>query len=404
MLYKYQAVDNSGAQVSGLVDTTSLESAMNAVQRRGLVIVSIKPAEEKKGGFLNKSFNFFEKVKTKDVVLLSKQLSTLFSAQVSALRIFRLLGSESENPALRAHLNEIANDLQGGASISMALSKHPKLFSNFYVNMVKAGEETGKLDETFLFLAENLERSYNLISKAKNAMIYPIFVVVTFIGVMVLMLTLVIPKLTAILVESGQPIPIYTKVVMVMSDTLVHYGIFVFFALVIGGFFFWRWSQTEEGMKKLSRLKITLPFLGTMFRKLYLARIAGNLSTMLTAAIPIVKALEITGNIMDNAIFGGIIADVAEQVKSGTPLSVGFAKHPEIPGIMVAMFRVGEETGQMGEILKTMARFYEREVVDAVDALVGLIEPAMVVGLGLGVGFLLASVLMPIYNVSMSMA
>jgi type IV pilus assembly protein PilC len=353
---------------------------------------------------LNKSFNFFEKVKTKDVVLLSKQLSTLFSAQVSALRIFRLLGSESENPALRAHLNEIANDLQGGASISMALSKHPKLFSNFYVNMVKAGEETGKLDETFLFLAENLERSYNLISKAKNAMIYPIFVVVTFIGVMVLMLTMVIPKLTAVLVESGQPIPIYTKVVMGMSDILVHYGIFVFFALVIGGFFFWRWSQTEEGMKKLSRLKITFPFLGKMFRKLYLARIAGNLSTMLTAAIPIVKALEITGNIMDNAIFGGIIADVAEKVKSGTPLSVGFAKHPEIPGIMVAMFRVGEETGQMGEILKTMARFYEREVVDAVDALVGLIEPAMVVGLGLGVGFLLASVLMPIYNVSMSMA
>jgi type IV pilus assembly protein PilC len=390
MLYKYQAVDNSGAQVSGLVDTTSLESAMNAVQRRGLVIVSIKPAEEKKAGFLNKSFNFFEKVKTKDVVLLSKQLSTLFSAQVSALRIFRLLGSESENPALRAHLNEIANDLQGGASISMALSKHPKLFSNFYVNMVKAGEETGKLDETFLFLAENLERSYNLISKAKNAMIYPIFVVVTFIGVMVLMLTMVIPKLTAVLVESGQPIPIYTKVVMGMSDILVHYGIFVFFALVIGGFFFWRWSQTEEGMKKLSRLKITFPFLGKMFRKLYLARIAGNLSTMLTAAIPIVKALEITGNIMDNAIFGGIIADVAEKVKSGTPLSVGFAKHPEIPGIMVAMFRVGEETGQMGEILKTMARFYEREVVDAVDALVGLIEPAMVVGLGLGVGFLLA--------------
>jgi type IV pilus assembly protein PilC len=262
MLYKYQAVDNSGAQVSGLVDTTSLESAMNAVQRRGLVIVSIKPAEEKKAGFLNKSFNFFEKVKTKDVVLLSKQLSTLFSAQVSALRIFRLLGSESENPALRAHLNEIANDLQGGASISMALSKHPKLFSNFYVNMVKAGEETGKLDETFLFLAENLERSYNLISKAKNAMIYPIFVVVTFIGVMVLMLTMVIPKLTAVLVESGQPIPIYTKVVMGMSDILVHYGIFVFFALVIGGFFFWRWSQTEEGMKKLSRLKITFPFSG----------------------------------------------------------------------------------------------------------------------------------------------
>lgn len=404
MLFKYQAVDNEGSKMTGTVDTVSLSAAMSAVQRRGLVIISINPADEKGGDLFSKNLSFFERVKTRDVVLLSRQLSTLFSAQVSALRIFRLLGAESENPALRAHLNEIADDLQGGASISTALSHHPKLFSNFYISMVKSGEESGKLDQTFLYLADNMERSFSLVSKAKNAMIYPVFVVLTFIGVMILMLTMVIPKLTSVLVESGAEIPIYTKVVMAVSDVLVKYGLFVLFALIIGGFFFWRWSRTDQGKLSLSNIKISLPYLGTLYRKLYLARISGNLSTMLTAAIPIVKTLEITADIIDNAVFKDAINKAADDVKGGAAISAAFAKHREIPGIMIAMFRVGEETGEMGEILKTMARFYEREVIDAVDALVGLIEPAMVVALGLGVGFLLASVLIPIYNVSMSIS
>lgn len=404
MLFKYQAVDNGGNKVSGTVDTVTLSAAMSAVQRRGLVIISINPVKEKGGSFLDKNLSLFERVKTRDVVLLSRQLSTLFTAQVSALRIFRLLGAESENPALRAHLNKIADDLQSGSSISNALSHHSKLFSSFYISMVKSGEESGKLDETFLYLAENMERSFNLVSKAKNAMIYPVFVVVTFIGVMILMLTMVIPKLTSVLTESGSEIPVYTKVVIVISDILVKYGLFVLFAFIIGGFFFWRWSQTDQGKFSLSNLKINLPYLGNLYRKLYLARIAGNLSTMLTASIPIVKTLDITAEIIDNAVFKDVVNKVGEDVKGGTALSTAFAKYPDIPGIMVAMFKVGEETGAMGDILKTMARFYEREVIDAVDALVGLIEPAMVVALGLGVGFLLASVLIPIYNVSMSIA
>lgn len=390
--------------MTGTVDTVTLGSAMNAIQRRGLVIISVNPINEKKGNLFSSNFTIFERVKTKDVVLLSKQLSTLFAAQVSALKVFRLLANESDNPALRGHLKEIADALQGGASISKALSDHPKIFSNFYVNMVKAGEESGRLDQTFTYLAENLERSFNLLSKAKNAMIYPIFVIVTFVGVMIFMLVAIIPKLTASLTESGQEIPIYTKVVIAVSDVLVHYGLLALFALIIGGFFFWRWSQTPQGKVSLSKTKISIPYVGTLYRKLYLARIAGNVSTMLTASIPIVKTLEITAEIIDNQIFKNIVTEASNDVKGGLPISTSLAKHPEIPGIMVAMFKVGEETGSMGDILTTMARFYEREVIDAVDALVGLIEPALVVALGVGVGFLLASVLIPIYNVAMSIS
>jgi type II secretory pathway component PulF len=404
MLFKYQAVDSDGNKTSGTVDAVTLESAMSAIQRRGMVIISARPLAEKRGNILNLNLSFFERVKSRDVVLLSRQLATLFAAQVSALKVFRLLANESDNPALRGHLKEVADSLQSGSSISKALSEHPKLFSNFYVNMVKAGEETGKLDQTFTYLADNIERSYNLLSKAKNAMIYPIFVVVTFIGVMIFMLTTVIPKLTASLTESGQAIPVYTKVVITISSILVHYGLFALFAVIIGGFFLWRWSQTEQGRISLSRLKISIPYVGNLYRKLYLARIAGNVSTMLTASIPIVKTLEITAEIIDNQVFKNIITEAADEVKSGTPVSTALSKHAEIPGIMVAMFRVGEESGSMGDILKTMSNFYEREVIDAVDTLVDLIEPALVVALGLGVGFLLASVLIPIYNVAMSIS
>jgi type II secretory pathway component PulF len=400
MIFKYKAFDKRGEQIYGTIEANNLDSAISSIQRRDLVVLSIIPEENK--GLFSKNISFLERVKMREIVLLSRQLSTLFGAQVSALRIFRLLGSESDNPALRSHLTEVADDLQAGLSIHKALSKHPKLFSDFYVNMVKAGEESGKLDQTFLFLADNLERTYALLSKAKSALIYPIFIIFTFVSVMVLMLTAVIPKLTTILVESGQEIPVYTKIVIAISNFFVNYGIFLLFTLIVGGIFLWRWSRTDKGKDYLSQVSINIPYVGTLYRKLYLARITGNLSTMLSASMPIVKVLEITSDVVDNYVYKKIITETMDAVRGGAQLSSAFAKYPEIPGIMIAMFRVGEETGDMGEILKTMARFYEREVIDAVDSLVGLIEPVMVVALGLGVGFLLASVLIPIYNVSMA--
>jgi len=403
MLFKYQAKDSGNKLIEGVVDSSSIDSAISAIQRRGLYVISVKPSGDGKG-LLNYKISAFDRVKSRDLVLLSRQLSTLFGAQVSALRIFRMIAGETESPVLRMHLNEVAEDLQSGSSISNAMSHHPKVFSEFYINMVRAGEESGKLDETFKFLADSMERSYNLLSKAKNALMYPVFVIVTFIGVMVLMLTTVIPKLTTMLTETGQEIPIYTKIVIVTSDFFVRYGIFLLVGLIIGGFFLFRFVKTPKGKLSFDRFKISLPYIGNLYRKLYIARLASNLSTMLQASIPIVKTLEVTAKVIDNAVYEDIINQTAKDIRGGSQLSYSMARHPEIPGIMIAMIRVGEETGEMGEILKTIARFYEREVVEAVDSLVGLIEPALVVALGLGVGFLLASVLIPIYNVSMGIA
>ncbi len=399
MLFKYKAITNTGQETQGTIDAFNVDIAIKQLQNRGLVISKINSSEDKKSGmeFIN---SLFIRVSNKDVVILSRQMATLFEAQISALRIFRLLGGQIDNPLLRRYLTAIADDLQGGSSISNALAKYPSTFSPFYVNMVKAGEESGKLDEVFDYLADYLDRTYEVTSKAKNALIYPAFVVFTFVGVMVLMLTVIIPKIALMIKDSGQPIPFYTKIVLWFSDFFVNYGIFLGIGVVIAGFFVWRYSRTEKGADYLDGLKLSTPYVGDLYRKLYLSRIADNLNTMIISGIPMLRALEITSAVVDNRLYKAILDNTLQRVKEGSALSEALGQYKEIPNMMTQMVKVGEETGQLGNILKSLSNFYQREVKNAVDTLVGLIEPVMIVGLGVGVGVLLAAVLMPIYNIA----
>jgi type IV pilus assembly protein PilC len=396
MLFNYHAIDKEGHERDGTIEALSQEIAVSALQRRELIISSIEAME--KGSFLD--ISFFGRITNKDVVILSRQIATLFEAQVPALRVFRLLAAEVENKKLGLILSAVGDDLQGGSSISKALARHQDVFSSFYVNMVRAGEESGKLSETFVYLADYLDRTYDVMSKAQNALIYPAFVIVVFFSVMALMLTLVIPKISIVLVDSGQAIPLYTSIVIGFSQFLVRYGIFVLVALVAGGFYVWQFGKTEHGRYILDQVKLTIPYVGDLYTKLYLSRISDNFATMLLSGVPVVQALEITGAVVGNAAYEAVITDVATDVKAGSPISDALGKHQEIPGIMIAMTRVGEETGELGKILSVLAKFYNREVVNAVDTLVSLIEPVMIVLLGLGVGTLLAAVLLPIYNLA----
>ncbi len=399
MLFNYKALDNTGQEKTGAIEAVNVDVAITSLQRRGLVISSIKE-DTGSGSVFDRKFTFFEHVSGKDVVILSRQMSTLFEAQVSALRIFRLLSAESENPLLGKKLAQIADDLQGGSQISAALAKHPALFNDFYVNMVRSGEESGKLDQSFLYLADYLDRTYEVTSKARNALIYPAFVIMTFISVMVLMLTVVIPKISNILLESGQEIPIYTKVVLGISDFFVSYGFGLLALIVVGGVVLWRFFRTPEGKRVMSQIKLSFPYVSHLYRKLYLSRMADNMNTMLLSGIPMIRTLELTADVIDNTIYKDIFTDALSRVKAGSSVSDALSRNAEIPGIMIQMIKVGEETGELGNILKTLSRFYTREVNNAVDTLVDLIEPIMIVMLGLGVGFLLSSVLIPIYNIA----
>jgi type IV pilus assembly protein PilC len=400
MEFKYEGLDQMGKPQSGAVNANTQDAAIDLVQRKGITITSITGGQQ--AGLMQSlgKFSFFEGVSSRGLVLLSRQIATLFEAQVSALRIFRLLAEQADKPYIRGVLAQISDDLQGGNSISKSLARHPKVFSPFYVNMVRAGEESGKLDQTFLFLADYIDRSYELTAKARNALIYPAFIMLTFVGVMTLMLTVVIPKIGGILSDSGQELPVYTQVILGLSTFLVDYGVFILVALIVGGYFLWRYVQTPVGHMALSRLQLSPPYIGALYQKLYLARIADNMNVMLTSGIAVVRALEITAEVVENDVYEAILRDAVEKVKGGAPLSQSMARYSpgDIPPIFAQMIQIGEETGEMGTLLERLAKFYNREVNAAVDTLVSLIEPALIVALAVGVGFLLAAVLLPIYN------
>lgn len=402
MLFNYKAVDSSKIQREGTVEAPTVDAAITAVQKRGYTLLSIDEATKK--GFLSTGLNIdislFQRITTKEVVILSRQISTLFEAQVSPLRIFRLLSAELENPQLQKALNEIVEDLQGGNSISRALSLHPTIFSNFYVNLVRAGEESGSLQKSFSYLADHMDREYEVVSKARNALVYPAFVIFIFIAVMGIMLVKVIPAIAKILTDSGQQLPIYTEIVIGLSNFLVNYIAFIVIAITAGAVALWQFKKTDVGERAIDEFILSVPYLGDLQQKLLLTRICDNMSTMLSNGVSIVQGLEVTADVVDNSVYREIINSVLVEVKSGRSFADSLAEYPEIPGVLSQMARVGEETGSLGKILETLSNFYRREVNNAVDTLIGLIEPAMIVALGLGVGVLLASVLMPIYTLT----
>ena len=229
MLYNYRVATKEGQEQEGSIDAPSASVAISALQQRGLIVIKLSPAGEKKNLF---NLRLFDRVKNKDIVILSRQIATLFEAKVSVLETFRLLASESANPLLRQGLTEITDDIKGGVTISDAMAKHPDIFSEFYVSMVRSGEESGKLSDTLNYLADYLDRSYALISKTKNALVYPIFVICSFVVVMMIMAIFVIPKLGELLADSGQQLPIYTRAILAISNILSRYWIILIILVV----------------------------------------------------------------------------------------------------------------------------------------------------------------------------
>lgn len=402
MLFTYKAVDSANSQREGTVEAPTVDAAISAVQKRGYTIVSID--EIGSGGAMSKlmhlEFSFFNSVSNKDIVILSRQISTLFQAQVSPLRIFSLLSAEVENDNLKQILNEVVEDLQAGSSISRSLANHPKVFSSFYVNLIRSGEESGSLEKAFDYLADYLDRQYEVVSKARNALVYPAFVVSIFFAVMGLMLTMVIPSIATILTESGQELPIYTRIVIGLSDFMVNYIAVILIVLAAGIIGFMKFSRTDVGRHTIDEFIISIPYIGDLQRKLLLTRICDNMATMLSSGISIVQAIEVTSDVVDNMVYKEILQATLLEVKGGRSFADSIGEYEEIPGILAQMAKVGEETGSLFSILQTLSNFYRREVNNAVDTLIGLIEPAMIVFLGLGVGVLLASVLMPIYSMT----
>lgn len=400
MLFHYTAINNEGIKVESDIDAESVDDAVAKLQKKAINIITVDNKNEGIKNILADIQIFKTRIKSKDVVIFSRQISTLFEAGVSALKAFRLLSVENDNKALQKELTAVADDIESGVSISEALAKRPALFSSFYVSMVRAGEESGKLNESFLYLADYLDREYELKQKIKKALTYPLFVVGTFVTIMVVMFTFVIPKMASMFSEQGVDLPLVTKIVLGISSIFVNYWAISLPVITVSGWFFYRWAQTAEGARKVDEIKISIPVVKMLYQRIFLTRLADNMNTMLSSGVPIVRSIDITADVLDNIIYKELLGRVAKKVQTGTAFSKALYEEPLVPNILVQMVRIGEETGELGFILKNLAMFYKRELDTAVDNVIGLIEPAMIVGLGLAVGVLVSSVLLPMYTLS----
>lgn len=403
MIYHYSWLNANGNKEEADIEATSVDNAIILIQKKGITtILEVKEKVDKNTNIFAFAFGKLtkQKIKQKDIVLFSRQVSTLFEAGVSALRAFRLLAQENENKTLQEQILGVADDIEGGISLSEALSKRPELFSNFYVNMVRAGEESGKLNEVFLFLADYLDRNYELNQKIKKALTYPSFVIGTFFAIMAAMLTFVVPKMAAMFAEEGAELPLVTRIVLFLSDLFVKYGPITFPLLILAWFLFLKWKKTEEGGFIVDSYSLRVPVLKNLLQKIFLQRLADNMNTMLSNGVPIVKSIDITTSILDNLVYRRLLMRVSQKVQTGKSFSKALYEEPLVPNILVQMVHIGEETGELAYILKNLATFYRRELDTAIDSIIGLIEPAMIVGLGLGVGVLVSAILLPMYSLT----
>ena len=404
MLFKYKAINPDSTRVEGKIEGSSEDDAIGILQDKQLIIVSLEPYEEKNlfGANSTTGFKlpfFGPKVEEKDVVVFSRQIATLFQSGVSALRAFRLVATETENLELKRILNLIGDDIQSGLSISVSMAKYDKIFGKFYSNMIKAGEESGKLDESFNYLAEYLDRNFDLTQKLKKASVYPMFVSGTFLIVMIAMIVFVIPQMAGMLLEEVQELPLVTKLVLGVGEIAKSYGLLILIVGSVVGYYLYNISQTPSGRQYVDYFKLKIPVFKVLYKKIFLSRLTDNLDTMLSSGVQIVRALEITSEVVDNTVFQDLLIRVSKKVKGGKSLSQSFYEEEELPNILVQMTKIGEETGKLGFILRSLSSYYKREVETAIDTALSLIEPTLIIFLAGGVGILLAAVLIPMYSV-----
>jgi len=397
MEFLYQAKDNRGKLIEGTIEAPSQDQAVAILHRKSLVVIALDKMESK---LFDKDLNlFFAKPKKKDIVIFTRQLATLIDADIPLLESLHILTEQTESDSLSKVIEKIASAIEGGSSLSIALAEHEKVFDGFYVNIVKVGEVSGKLQETLLYLADYLERSAALVSKIRGALFYPVFVLCVLIFVAALMMTTVVPQLLTIVQDSGvTDLPITTRILIYISNFLndyLFYLIFFIAVIVIGLYYYF---STPSGHYKLDRIKIGVPQFGKIARNLYIARMAETLSTLIKSGVPILEGIAITAKVVGNDVFKKILMEAEVNVRGGGTISETIAQHDEFPQLVSSMMATGEKTGRIDYMLGNVLKFYETEAEESIKNLAQLIEPILILILGVGIAGLVSAILLPIYS------
>lgn len=397
MKFFYKARTKEGKIQRGSVEASSRKAALDILEKYGFYATSLK--EMGKGGFLMGRISL-RKISPKDIVSFTRQFSVMLKSAIPAVESLRAQVAQTENPDFREKILRIAEVVETGSTLSQAFSLYPEIFDPFFVNIVKSGETTGKVADSLTYLADHLEREYNFHQKIRGAMIYPSFVIAVFIATFFLVTFFIVPRLTEILEAFGGKPPLTTRIIISLSGFVRKGGwviIVVIFALL---FFLPQYLKKSKGSKNFyDKISLKIPILGDFYKKIYLVRFSENLSVLIRAGIPITQALKITEGIIESVVYKKIIKEAQERVARGERISSVLTRYPEqVPTFVSQMISTGEETGRLEQTLMNVVDFYRAEIERSTDNLISILEPILIMILGIGIGILAVSIFIPLFK------
>lgn len=396
MNFFFKAKSQEGELVESEIQASSEAEAIKLLSQRKLFILDIH--EEQK----NFSSSFFKKkVSLKDKIIFTKELAMMTKGGLPLIDSLQALEEQTENPVFSKAIAGIGTDIKGGTSLSQALAKFPKIFPPLYIAITASGEESGKLDEVLLRLADQLQKDYELNSRVKSATTYPIVVVSALIAIMIVMLIFVIPKLKMIFSEMGVELPLLTRVILGASDNLIKFW-YIALAGVLAIYFGAKfWAHTPDGALSLDKFKIKVPIFGALMRNIYLARFSRTMATLIASGLPMLDILKTIEKVVGNRIYAQAFENIAKDIESGITLSTALRKHNTekiFPSMVSQMTAMGEKSGKVDYVLFEIANFYDNEVEVATNNMASLIEPILILIIGAVVGIAITSIIMPMYS------
>ena len=394
MIYRYEALDDQGTKKTGLVEADDSRDAASLLKENNLTLVNLEVAN------IKKSINlpFINRISMKDVVIFARQFSIMIGAGVAMVQALRILVNQTENQKFKKVIGEIGDEVEGGAPLSDCLAKRPKIFSNFFVSVVKSGERSGKLDEVLNYLADEIGKDYDMIAKIRGSMIYPAVVMVGMVVIGIVMMVFVLPKLMDVMTETGAALPVATRILIAISNFMTGYW-WLLIILFIGLLFVIKIAlSSRTGRWIFDAMTLRLPVFGKLFQKILLVRFCRSMNTLLLGGVSIENSLSIAGDVVSNMTYKSLINQTIKEVEDGNSISIVFLDSPLIPKMVSHMMQVGEETGKLDVVFNKVSEFYNREIDNMLANMMSLLEPMVMILIGVGVGVMVAAVIMPMYS------
>ena len=400
LTFDYKVRDKAGALVEGQLEGDSMALVVRRLREMGYMPVSVTPKSAVNLKTEIKIPGFSDRVKLREIAVVTRQLSTMVDSGLSVVRSLGILAAQVENPTLKRVLNEVRLDLEHGSSLSIACAKHPKVFSELYCTLIQAGEVGGNLDEVLGNLANTIEKQAQLNRTIRSAMTYPSVVLGVMVLIFTAMIVFIVPVFQNLFTTLGGKLPLPTRILITISQTITSPWILVIIAVIVGGIIGLRkWIATDEGRRKWDKLMLKPPVFGPLFHKVALARVTGTLASLISSGVPILESLDICADTAGNRTVGDVLIEAKNGVREGRPLADPLREHEEvIPTLVTQMVEVGEQTGALDGMLKKVAEFYDQEVEVTVNNLTALLEPLLTVVMGAGVGLMVISLYLPMFS------